>query len=558
MTGMGTLYAASGKALRKQGGRITVARYLRISDEDADTGQAAKTESDSIANQRDLLTEFISRMPEFDGADIIEFCDDGWSGKNFARPAVREMLEQAGQGKIQCIVVKDLSRFGRNYLEVGNYISRVFPFLGIRFIAVNDGFDSIRPMDADSLETSFKTLLYDIYSRDISRKVRSAKKMKAAKGEFLSPFAPYGYLKDKERKNHLVIDPETAGTVRRIFHMAADGQNTEQIARTLNLEQVPTPMQQKRMAGCPRKWHGIHEDNFWTRDTVGLILRDERYTGMNIFGKRIRDEIGNAHTVKNDRDKWIAVDNTHDGIVTRGEFDCAQAQMRRYAEHPCRPGCSPFRKKVRCGVCGHIMARTGKKKPYYSCHTPRVTDAYACPVERVPEKDLADAVLKQLRMQALYAVDASRIWEEKHRLKKQDAGSLRKAISKMQESGRVLENHIREIYEKTVFGEMDKTEYLKEKNAASEKRDAIYFKIQELKAELQNAGADGKLENRFVDSFTKYTEIEELTEEIVTDVLQEIIVYPGRRLNIVWNYRDEMEKLLLDINMGDGAGNTED
>ncbi len=190
MTGMGTLYAASGKALRKQDGRMTVARYLRISDEDADTGQAAKTESDSIANQRNLLTEFISRMPEFDGADIIEFCDDGWSGKNFTRPAVREMLEQARQGKIQCIVVKDLSRFGRNYLEVGNYISRVFPFLGIRFIAVNDGFDSIRPMDADSLETSFKTLLYDIYSRDISRKVRSAKKMKAEKGEFLSPFAP--------------------------------------------------------------------------------------------------------------------------------------------------------------------------------------------------------------------------------------------------------------------------------------------------------------------------------------------------------------------------------
>lgn len=558
MTGMGTLYAASGKALRKQDGRMTVARYLRISDEDADTGQAAKTESDSIANQRDLLTEFISWMPEFDGADIIEFCDDGWSGKNFARPAVREMLEQARQGKIQCIVVKDLSRFGRNYLEVGNYISRVFPFLGIRFIAVNDGFDSIRPMDADSLETSFKTLLYDIYSRDISRKVRSAKKMKAEKGEFLSPFAPYGYLKDKERKNHLVIDPETAGTVRRIFHMAADGQNTEQIARTLNLEQVPTPMQQKRMAGCPRKWHGIHDDNFWMRDTVGLILRDERYTGMNIFGKRIRDEIGNTHTVKNDRDKWIAVDNTHDGIVTRGEFDRAQAQMRRYAEHPCRPGCSPFRKKVRCGVCGHIMARTGKKNPYYSCHTPRVTDAYICLEERVPEKDLADAVLQQLRMQALYAVDASRIWGEKHRLKKQDAGSIRKAISKLQESGRVLENHIREIYEKTVFGEMDKAEYLKEKNAASEKRDAIYLKIQELEAELQNAGADGKLENRFVDSFTKYTEIEELTEEIVTDVLQEIIIYPGRRLNIVWNYRDEMEKLLLDINMGDGAGNTED
>ncbi len=257
MTGMGITYAASGKIKQNQAAKMTIAEYLRISDEDADMGQAAKTESDSIANQRNLLTEFISRMPEFDGADVIEFCDDGWSGKNFDRPAVREMLGQARQGKIQCIVVKDLSRFGRDYLEVGNYISRVFPFLGIRFIAVNDGFDSIRPAAMDSLETSFKTLLYDIYSRDLSRKVRSAKKMKAEKGEFLSPFAPYGYVKDQERKNHLVPDPDTADTVRRIFQMAADGQTTEKIARTLNLGRVPTPMQQKRMQDCQRRWHTI-------------------------------------------------------------------------------------------------------------------------------------------------------------------------------------------------------------------------------------------------------------------------------------------------------------
>lgn len=181
MSGM-DFTAEPAKGQGEYSGGLTVAAYLRISDEDADRGQAAKTESDSIANQRNLITDFISRMPEFDGAEVIEFCDDGWSRKNFTRPAVREMLDLARQGKIHCIVVKDLSRFGRDYLEVGNYISRVFPFLGIRFIAVNDGFDSIRPMEADSLETSFKTLIYDIYSRDISRKVRSAKKSRRKKG----------------------------------------------------------------------------------------------------------------------------------------------------------------------------------------------------------------------------------------------------------------------------------------------------------------------------------------------------------------------------------------
>jgi len=204
------------------------------------------------------------------------------------------------------------------------------------------------------------------------------------------------------------------------------------------------------------------------------------------------------------------------------------------------------------------MARSRGKKPYYLCRTPRVTDAYACPVEQVPEDDITDAVLEQLHIQALFAVDASHIWEEKHRLKKQDPGSIRKSISRLRESCAALGNYIREIYEKTIFGEMGRDEYQKEKSVAMQKRDAIQFKIEELQAELQNAGADGKLENRFVDSFTKYTEVEKLTAEITADVLQEIIVYPDRRLKIVWNYRDELEKLLLDINMEDKAENAED
>lgn len=169
----------------------TTAKYIRLSSEDSDLGQEGKTESNSVTNQRNLLDAFINRTPELADTRVIEFCDDGWSGKNFERPAVQEMIAQVRAGQIQCIIVKDLSRFGRDYLTVGNYISCVFPFLGVRFIAVNDGFDSIRPADVDSLETSFKTLLYDLYSRDLSRKVRSAKRQRAERGDFLSPFAPY-------------------------------------------------------------------------------------------------------------------------------------------------------------------------------------------------------------------------------------------------------------------------------------------------------------------------------------------------------------------------------
>ena len=189
---------------------MTVAKYLRISNEDVDLRSAGKDESDSIANQRNLLDSFIAQQNNFAQADIIEFCDDGWSGKNFERPGVRAMLEQVKRGKIQCIVVKDLSRFGRDYLTVGNYISKIFPFMGVRLIAVNDGLDSARPGDVDSLDTSFKALLYDLYSRDLSRKVKNAKRFRAQRGDFVAPFAPYGYKKSPENHNQLIIDPPAA------------------------------------------------------------------------------------------------------------------------------------------------------------------------------------------------------------------------------------------------------------------------------------------------------------------------------------------------------------
>lgn len=529
-------------------GKLKAAMYLRISSEDSDVGHSEKTESDSIANQRSLLSAFINRMPELENADILEFCDDGWSGKNFDRPAVREMLEQARKGAIQCILVKDLSRFGRDYLEVGNYISRIFPFLGIRFIAVNDHFDSSCGLGADSLETSFKTLFHDIYSRDISRKVREAKRFRAERGEFINSFAPYGYVKDPQDKKHLVIDPGAAAVIRRIFRMAIEKKNTTEIARALNADHVLTPMQYKKDAGCSRTWLCISEKNFWTRETVKTILRDERYIGTNVFGRRMCDQIGKNHMVSVPKAEWIRVAGCHEGIVTDEEFAHAQENLREYKEYSKNgPGHRLLWKKVRCGVCGHIMYHFSGKKPYYICNTPCVTDVFSCPEERLAEEELLDAVRDGLRTQALYAVDAARIWEEKHRRKQYDVKGMRAELSRLAESCTALDTHARDLYEKFAFGEMGREEYLSEKRAAAEKKERVSVRMEELEAELQNAGGDGGLENRFTDSFGKYTDVEELTADIIEDVLQEIVVYPGHVLQIVWNYQDDLKKLLLDI-----------
>ncbi len=530
--------------------RYTIAVYLRLSSEDEDLKQSGKPESNSIANQRNLLQSYISRVPEFAGADMMEFCDDGWSGKNFDRPAVQEMIGLVRQNKIQCIIVKDLSRFGRDYLIVGNYLSRVFPFLGVRFIAVNDGFDSSRQEDIDSLEVAFKSLIYDLYSRDLSRKVRTAKQFRAKRGDFLSPYAPYGYRKDPDNKNHLLIDPPAAETVRRIFSMMADGYTTDQIARTLNDEGVLTPMLYKRETDCSRtKWQSIGEENFWTGRQIARLLRDERYTGKNIYGKWMRDKVGHWHTIKVSRSDWITVEDTHDGIVTRKEFDRAQAAMRAFVERGsvCWEERALLR-KVRCGICGHIMERANARShPYYHCRTPRVTSAYPCSQDKIPEEDILEVLLDGLHMQAAAAVEMERIWAERHRLEKKDVSAMQKRLTALREANHKREQQSKELYEALAFGQISKTEYLTAKSALTKQKDSAAVQIAQLEAEIDNTNTNGRLQNDFVSIFQKYAEVQEITSEIAAEVLQEIRIYPGRQLEIIWNYCEEYKKMMLDL-----------
>ncbi len=523
---------------------FTVAKYLRISSEDDDLKEAGKRESNSIANQRDLLDSFIAGTPDFSGAAVVEFCDDGWSGKDFERPAFQKMLTGARQGKIQCIVVKDMSRFGRDYLVVGNYISKVFPFLGVRFIAVNDGVDSIRPNDTDSLDTSFKALIYDLYSRDLSRKVRSAKNFRAQKGDFLAPFAPFGYVKNPENRKQLVADPAAAGIVRQIFQMAADGMKTVQIAKALNREGIPTPMVYKRMAGCSRSvWPCVREDNFWTHRKVSLILRDERYLGKSIYGKHVRDIVGNQHLVKCRRDDWMTVEGTHEGIVAQEEFDRAQDAMRKFSERGCyAAGNNPLCGKVRCGICGYAMNRSDGKNACYGCRTSLVTERYLCPDEKISERELLEFVLEGLCVRAAAAEELSDVWAEQQRQARKDRDIQEKRLLSLREALVRQANQTRGIYESFVLGEIDKEKYLSAKAAASKQKEGIIRQIAEMEAALEQNNSDIESEDKVAFGFREYERIRRITQEIATAVLKEVRVYPGNRLEMIWNYRRDFSE----------------
>lgn len=522
---------------------MRTAMYLRISSEDADLRTAEKDESESISNQRSLLREYVSGHAELAGSETLEFCDDGWSGTNFERPAVKELLEQVKRGQINCIVVKDLSRFGRDYLTVGDYISRVFPFLGVRFISVNDGFDSSNPLDIDSLDTSFRTLIYDLYSRDLSRRVKSAKKARAERGAFLSPYAPYGYVKDPEDKNHLLVDTEAADVVRRIFQMAADGTKTWQIAAALNGDGVSSPKNYKVEAGCTRTpWRSIREDNFWTANLVAKLLRDERYIGKTVYGKRSRDIVGSTHTVKIPRNDWVIVPDRHEAIVPEALFEKAQACMREYREYEAASGSSnPLKRKVICGVCGHAMQRDNKKNGSYRCVTKRLNTGFDCSEEKVPEADIQEAVVDTVQVYAQYAVSIDRLLQTRQEQRLLDRKQAQRRLQTLQSRKARLDKRLQDLYERLVEGEISRESFAAQKKALTAQAEEISRTVLELERKM--SGSDDN-SNAVIEHFKSYAGITALTREISIDLLHSVTIYPDGRMDIRLNLADEIEALL--------------
>lgn len=520
---------------------MRVVMYLRISSEDRDMREKSKNESNSIAHQRWLLTDFVHNHPDLCDADLDELCDDGWSGKNFERPGMTELLEQVKQGRVQCIVVKDFSRFGRDYLTVGNYISRVFPFMGVRFISVNDNFDSSRPGDIDSLDTSFKTLIYDLYSRELSQKVKAARKQRAEQGLFLSPFAPYGYIKDENDKNHLVIDEPAAETVRRIFQMTLDGCGGTEIAAALNREGVMTPMRYKHDAGVERKWPCVCEDNFWTEESVGRILRDERYIGTVVYGKRERVQIGHWANKATDKSDWIVREDTHEAIISKEDFEAVQRILAGRPGRPYAPQTDrPLKRKVFCGVCGHAMRRCTHPRVQYRCGTHSFTDEYACTGHGVDEADILDAVLEAIRTYAKLAVQLDKlnaIQQERSKREKKDHG---KSLIALQNEKQRLDDRLQALYEGFVGGEISREKYLTQKATITEREKEIASETSRLEQLMAGYSEE---QPRAIEQYISYAEVDELTAEMVNDLVERINIYPDDVLEVRLRFTDELESL---------------
>lgn len=313
-------------------GQYRIALYLRVSDEDENPDH--ELESESISSQRLLLNDFVNGHRELSCGKTIEFTDDGFSGTNFERPGVKHLLDMAKAHQIDCIVVKDFSRFGRNYLEVGNYLEQIFPFLGIRFLSVNDHFDSFENIGAaGAIEVGFKNIIHEAYSKDLSEKIKSVRRMKAEQGKFVTAFAPYGYKKAETSKNQLIIDDECAAIVRRIFSLFLGGTGKTAIACLLNKEGIPSPYMVRRQRN--EKFHSMvgKKETYWTAGTVSRILSDQRYTGDAIYGKVRPVTIGSKKDISVPEEDWIVVPDAHPLIVRREIFEAVRSGKKKYIPH---------------------------------------------------------------------------------------------------------------------------------------------------------------------------------------------------------------------------------
>lgn len=506
----------------------TVALYMRLSSEDDHEG-----ESYSIGNQRELLHDYVRGHREFDGCNILEFLDDGYTGRNFERPGVKQMLALAGK-TVDCIIVKDFSRFGRNLVEVGDYLDQVFPFLGVRFIAVNEGYDSRQETGSTvSLDVSLKAMVYEMYSRDISEKINCVKQAKMRRGEYLGGIGFYGYKKSETEKNKLVVDEPAAEVVRRIFRMASEGMIPAHIALELNREGIPSPLMYRKAnhTDGKRGWKVRGEMVYWMRQNVRRILVDERYTGCMVSRKRVLADVSVKKTVPIPKEEWIVAENTHEAIVTKEVFQQAQTVLKHCGTREQRKPFHKFRGLVRCACCGNVLIRKAGKKPYYFCLTAQTVKNTTCTDIRLEEAVLEDAVSAAVKAQIRLCMG-----EEQHRENRESISErLQDELSRCQsEIGRCKALQMA-LFEDYAEGRVDKSSFLSGKQEISECQERENRRFAELSGRLAQA-QEKNIEQE--GNWEQFGSASELSREMLVGLVKEIRVSGKDGMEIVWNFRE--------------------
>ena len=518
--------------------------YTRLSRDDGD-----KPESDSIANQRVLIRDYLKQHKEI--TIVSEHSDDGYSGVNFERPGFAEMMDEIREGKVDCVVVKDLSRFGRNYIEAGNYIEKVFPFMGVRFIAINDSYDSSNKSQSDSLVIPFKNLINDAYCKDISVKIRSQLEIKRKKGEYIGAFVVYGYVKDPEDHNRIIVDTYAAEVVRAIFRWKMAGMSQNRIADKLNSQGVLCPMEYKLSMGVKVQTNfRVHKQAKWSAVSVTRILTNELYTGVLLQGKSSTPNYKVKKRFDKEQSEWIRIENAHEAIITAGEFETVQELLGKDTRiSPDEEALYPLAGYVVCGDCGQNMVRKtiprrGKKYVYYVCSTNKAKKG--CSSHSISENKLMDAVLHVIKEQISTVMRIEGLLEMAQSLPENQRNIFNydAQIVKLQEEIERNKGFRMKLYESLEEGMIDKDEYFIFKKNYSDKISLAEKNIQSLEAERDAAVEKNAADYSWVDAFKKYEGIERVERQVVVNLISEIRVYEGNVVEIDFQHNDAIEAAL--------------
>jgi site-specific DNA recombinase len=513
--------------------------YLRLSRDDGD-----KEESNSITGQRELLRDYISQRPEF--REYAVRVDDGFSGSTFERPSFQKMIEDVKAGRTDCIIVKDLSRFGRNYLDAGEYIEKIFPFLGVRFIAVNDNYDSLGDKKAsDDLIIPFKNLINEAYCRDISVKIRSQLEIKRKNGQFLGSFAAFGYLKDEQNKNKLVVDQYAADIVRDIFKWKLEGVSPQDIADALNKLGVLSPMEYKRSLGM--KFTTSFKTNskaLWSAGTVIRVLKNPIYTGVLIQGKETTPSYKVHKRVTKDESEWSVIEDSHEAIISKIGFDNVQKVLKCDTRRsPGGKAVGLFSGMIFCGDCGASMVRKtvpagDKKYVYYICSAHKQDKS--CSPHRIRDNALEEIVLDSLKQYISEVVDMSELLAitDTAPLRTAQAQKVQRQLDKKHEEYEKLQKLLMSLYESLADGIIDREEYTRLKASFTARADEAEKQMDALREQLEDIHNHGT-ENAWMNEFIKRQGLTTLDRAVVVALIDKILIHSNDVVEIIYRWQDE-------------------
>ena len=523
---------------------FNVAIYIRLSREDGD-----KEESDSVGNQRKLLTEYVAKKEDFILYDI--YVDDGYSGTNFNRPSFQRMIADIEDGKVNCVVVKDLSRFGRDYIDTGRYLERYFPELGVRFISVTDSIDSMK--QAYDMLLPIKNIFNEQYARDISKKIQATVKSKQKAGEFIGAFTSYGYKKSPVNKNKLVIDDYAADVVRRIFSLYIQGYGKQRIAKLLNAEGILCPAEYKKVNGENYKnCNRLESTTYWSYSTINSILHREMYVGNMVQGTKHQRMRGKQK--KMPKEDWIIVENTHEPIIDKETWEKAQSLLKkRTRELDLETNKNIFAGFVKCGDCGRAMTKNmwrradGSKTYSLYCGTYKRNGKQYCTPHTLPMAVLEDIVLGDLKA-IVDSVDnlkelvqsqsftASKV----KRIADTELGKIKAELERVKR----LKKSIYEDYREELIS---KEEFLSYREDYLKKEELYSKQIEALEEKKKDNVTEDVFETPWLKRLLELKDIETLDRDIVVEMISEIKVYENRKIKITYNFGNELEHLFSSV-----------